>query len=261
MFTLVTGAGAPALVFVHGFACDHTDWDAQIEAFAATHLVLACDLRGHGDTPAGSAECSIASCGADVAALLAERQLANAVLVGHSLGCRVVLEAFRVASARVAGIVLVDGSRMGTGDPAQAEEAMRAAMEFVGYPAFAEALFTQMFLRPSTVATRIVGRAKRLPGAIGAALFPSMVRWDAANMERVLASIRVPLMIVQSTTIGTDRKRVPMGEGETSPWFDLVRRLVPHARLEVIAGVGHFPQIEAPARVNALLAEFVGAIA
>jgi pimeloyl-ACP methyl ester carboxylesterase len=261
MFTLAAGSGAPPLVFVHGFACDHTDWSAQVETLAARHAVLACDLRGHGQTPGDPSECSIATYGADVAALVEERQLANAVLVGHSLGCRVVLEAFRVGPARIAGIVLVEGSRMGTGDPAQAEEAMRTAIEFVGFPAFAEALFNQMFLRPSTDATRIVGRAKRLPGAIGAALFPSMVRWDAASMEQVLGSVRVPLMVVQSTTINTDRKRVPLRAGETTPWLDLVRRLVPHSRIEVILGVGHFPQIEASARVNALLAEFVGALA
>ena len=28
------GAGGPALVFVHGFACDATDWRAQVTSFA-----------------------------------------------------------------------------------------------------------------------------------------------------------------------------------------------------------------------------------
>ena len=261
MFTLATGTGAPPLVFVHGFTCDHTDWGAQIAAFAPRHAVLACDLRGHGQTPGDPADCSIETCGADVAALLAERELPPAVLVGHSMGCRVVLEAYRAAPGRVAGLALIDGSRMGTGDPEQAAEAMRTAIDFVGFESFAEALATQMFLRPSTHATRIVGRAKRLPAAIGAALFPAMARWDAAKMEVVLGSVRVPLMIVQSTTINADKKRVAMKAGETTPWLDLARRLVPHVRVEVIAGVGHFSQIEAPERVNALLADFVGALA
>ena len=45
------GRGAPALVFVHGFACSHHDWQAQIEHFGKTHEVVACDLRAHGATP------------------------------------------------------------------------------------------------------------------------------------------------------------------------------------------------------------------
>ena len=261
MFVRCAGSGMPELVLVHGFACDHTDWAAQVAEFGGTQAVLACDLRGHGQTPGDPADCSIETLGADVAQLVMQRDLKEAILVGHSLGCRVVLEAYGRASDRVAGVVLIDGSRLGVGDPAQAEEAMRAAIDFVGFPAFADALFKGMFFRPGPDATRIVGRAKRLPGAIGTALFPRMARWDAARMDAALDAMRVPLMVIQSTTLNLDRKRVPMKEGETTPWLDLVRKRVPTARIEVIAGVGHFPQIEVPGRVNALLADFVGSLA
>jgi pimeloyl-ACP methyl ester carboxylesterase len=177
------------------------------------------------------------------------------------MGCRVALEAYGRAPDRFAGLVLIDGSRLGDGDPAQAEDAMRTAVDFLGYPAFAEALFKGMFFRPSTEATRIVGRAKGLSAEIGAALFPRMGRWDAARMDAALGAVRVPLMVIQSTTLNMDRKRVPLKAGETTPWLELVRRRVPGARIEVIAGAGHFSQIEVPARVNALLADFVGSLA
>jgi pimeloyl-ACP methyl ester carboxylesterase len=262
MFVRSAGSGMPEMVLVHGFGCDHTDWAAQIAEFGGTQAVLACDLRGHGETPGGDpADCSIETLGADVARLVVQRGLKEAILVGHSLGCRVVLEAYGGAADRIAGVVLIDGSRLGVGDPAQAEEAMRAAIDFVGFPAFADALFKGMFFRPGPDAARIVGRAKRLRSEIGAALFPRMARWDAARMDAALDAIRVPLMVIQSTTMNADRKRVPMKAGETTPWLDLVRKRVPTARIEVIAGVGHFPQIEVPARVNTLLADFVGSLA
>ncbi|MDA0225577.1 MAG: alpha/beta fold hydrolase, partial [Proteobacteria bacterium] len=105
------GAGDPALVFVHGFACSHSDWAAQVPHFAPTRAVLACDLRGHGATPGRAEECTLENYGADVAALVSALALKRAVLVGHSMGCRVVLEAARAAPDRVAGLVLVDGSR------------------------------------------------------------------------------------------------------------------------------------------------------
>lgn len=261
MFVQAAGSGVPEMVFVHGFTCDHTDWAAQVAEFGGAQAVLACDLRGHGQTPGDPADCSIERLGADVAQLVRSRDLKEAILVGHSMGCRVVLEAYRGAPERVAGLVLIDGSRMGTGDPAQAEEAMRAAIDFVGFPAFADALCKGMFFRPSTDATRIVGRAQRVSGAIGGALFPSMARWDAGRMDAALDAVRVPLMVIQSTTLSPERKRVQLKEGETAPWLDLVRRRVPGARIEVIAGSSHFPQIDAPARVNALLADFVGSLA
>jgi pimeloyl-ACP methyl ester carboxylesterase len=251
-----TGRGAPPLVFVHGFACSHEDWRAQLELFASSHEVVACDLRGHGTTPGRPHECSIEHYGGDVAALLANLELPASILVGHSMGCRVVLEAARLDPQRVAGLVLVDGSRIGSGDPAEAEAAARAAIESAGYAAFARKFFSDMFLAPSEEAERIIARAMRLPAEIGAALLPRMVRWDAENMDRTLAAVRAPLMAIQSTYVNAERKRVPLQKGETTPWLELLRAKAPGARIEVVPGVGHFSQLEAAGTVNRLIASF-----
>jgi len=256
MHCLRAGEGAPPMVFVHGFACAHEDWQAQTDLFSKTNQVVACDLRAHGRTPGAPGDCSIERYGADVAELLGTLR-SPAVLTGHSMGCRVVLEANRLAPEKVAAIVLVDGSRMGSGDPHQAADAMRAAIEFAGFEAFADALFRQMFLDASAPdALRIIERAKRLPSDVGAALFPSMARWDASRVVTALAAVRSPLLAIQSTTMSPERKRSPMHAGQASPWLDLLRAHVPAARVEILPGLGHFPQIEAAERVNALLSEF-----
>jgi pimeloyl-ACP methyl ester carboxylesterase len=52
---------------------------------------------------------SIVRCGADVAEVMQALAPPPAVLVGHSMGCRVVVEAVMQATDRVAGVVLVDG--------------------------------------------------------------------------------------------------------------------------------------------------------
>jgi pimeloyl-ACP methyl ester carboxylesterase len=253
MYCLRAGKGAPPFVFVHGFACAHEDWRAQTEHFSKNHLVLACDLRGHGRTPGAPGECSIERFGADVAELLGTLD-APAVLVGHSMGCRVVLEANRLVPQRVAALGLVDGSRMGAGDPHQAGEAMRVAIEFAGFKTFADALFRQMFVEPSAPhAVPIIDRAKRLPADVGTALFPSMARWDAGTFISAVAAVRCPLLAIQSTSMSPERKRTPMRPGHTSPWLELLREQVAGARIEILPGLGHFPQIEAPDRVNALL--------
>src|SRR4051812_5311544 len=141
------GRGSPALVFVHGFACSLEDWHFQLSEFQQNHEVVACDLRGHGKTPGRPQECSIEHYGGDVAALVNNLELESCVLVGHSMGCRVVLEANRLIPDKVAGLVLVDGSRNATGDPDLAEAGARATVEKMGYPTFAETLFRQMFFK------------------------------------------------------------------------------------------------------------------
>ncbi len=87
----------------------------------------------------------------------------------------------------------------------------------------------------------------------GAALFPRLVRWDAERMEQALAAVKLPLLVIQSTYLNAERKRVALKPGESTPWFELVRRHAPQARIEIVPGAGDFPQLEAPQLVNKLL--------
>ena len=91
-----TGSGTPPLVFVHGFACSSDDWGLQIKELKKQFEIVACDLRGHGQTQGRPQECTIENFGGDVAALVSVLHLDKPILIGHSMGCRVVLEAARV---------------------------------------------------------------------------------------------------------------------------------------------------------------------
>ena len=255
-----SGRGSPALVFVHGLACSHGDWQAQLEFFSKINEVVACDLRAHGMTPGRPHECSIEHYGGDVAALLTNLDLSRVILVGHSMGCRVVLEAARLDPERIAGIALVDGSRQGTGDADAAERNAQAALEAKGYAGFMRPFFEAMFLQKSALSESVVERALRLPEDVGSALFPRIARWDAGSMEAAVCAVRVPVLAVQSTYVNTERKRVPMRPGDTTPWLDLLKEHVKDLRIEILDGVGHFSQLEAPERLNHLLRGFLEAV-
>ncbi len=248
------GRGAPALVFVHGFACTHEDWQSQLAYFQRTHAVVACDLRGHGRTPGRPPECSIEHYGGDVAALVNNLELARCVLVGHSMGCRVVLEAARLIPDKVAGIVLVDGSRNATRDPDAAEAAARGTIEKLGYAPFAEMLFRQMFFKPSAQADAIVARALKASAEFGPVLWPRITRWDAGQMDAAFAALRAPVLAIQSTTRNAELKRAPLKPGESSPWIDYLRSR--GAKVEIVPDTGHFTQLEAPQTVNRLISAF-----
>ena len=258
MHYLRAGSGAPPLVFVHGFGCSHEDWLLQTNELKSRFEVVACDLRGHGLTPGRPHECSIENYGGDVAALLLNLNLEKSILVGHSMGCRVVLEAAGLASGRVAGLVLIDGSRLASGgDPDAAERTAKAAIAKSGYEAFADNLFRQMFFSPSPLAEAIVARAARQLAEIGPELWPRMARWDAAQMDAALAAVSAPMLVIQSTTRDPVLlRRSPLKRGESSPWLDLLKEKVENVKIEIVPGVGHFTQLEAPGAVNRLIQEF-----
>jgi len=252
MHFIRAGQGAPPILFVHGFACSHEDWKFQLDYFSKTHEVVACDLRGHGQTPGRPQECSIEHYGGDVAALVNNLELRNVVLVGHSMGCRVVLEAARLVAKRVSALVLVDGSRNATGDPDAAEKSARATLDKLGYAAFAETLFRQMFLKPSAEADAIVARALKSSAEFGPELWPRVTRWDAGSMDAAFAAIRVPVLAIQSTTRNAQLQRTALKPGDTSPWLDFLKKF-PNVKTEIVADTGHFTQLEAPQQVNRLI--------
>ncbi len=252
------GQGSPPIVFVHGFGCARSDWDAQVAYFSPRHETVAVDLGGHGTSPGGPEHAKIETHGADVAALIDNLQLAPAVLVGHSMGCRVVLEAAQRSPSRVKAIILVDGSRLGeTGS--KAWEARAKAIQEQGYAKFITAAFSQMFGPDyeKSKAAAIIKRAVDRDPAIAGPLFADIGRYDSEHMDRVLAATRVPLMAIQTTVTRPDGKRLAMAKGETTPYLDLLRAKLQDPRIEIIPGIGHFPQLERVAETNALMEDFI----
>jgi pimeloyl-ACP methyl ester carboxylesterase len=252
----VTGQGRPPIVFVHGFACAHTDWDAQVAHFSPRHQSIAVDLRGHGASPGTAAECSIERYGADVAEVMRTLALPPAVLVGHSMGCRVVIEAALQAPAHTAAVILVDGSQFA------AEMAAILQQRFAtpdGYATMTGSIFQDMFTARSepTVAASVIERARRLPRPIGEKMLTDLQRYDAGRLTRCLASLCVPVMALQATYSNAQRERRTMSTGQTTPYLDLLRASVPSARIEIIADTGHFPQLDASAQTNALIDRFL----
>ena len=142
---LVDGSGLPPIVFVHGFGCSSTDWLAQIEHFSPRNMTVAVDLPGHGATPPPTEPASIALAGRELAALVEALCLPPAVFVGHSMGCRVVLEAALRAPERVAGIVLLDGSRF----PPHSDRAFENRFVAGEYRDLVHGMFGQMFTASS----------------------------------------------------------------------------------------------------------------
>jgi pimeloyl-ACP methyl ester carboxylesterase len=170
------------------------------------------------------------------------------------MGCRVVLEAARLVPKRVSRLVLVDGSRNAAGDPDTAEKNARETVEKLGYAAFAETLFRQMFFKSSRQADAIVARAVKGSAAFGPELWPRVTRWDAGSMDAAFAALRVPVLAIQSTTRNAQLQRAPLKPGDTSPWLDYVKSK--GAKVEIIPDTGHFTQLEAPDQVNRLIREF-----
>lgn len=97
------------VVFVHGMACSADIWDAQLAHTGQTRRAIAIDLRGHGaSTPPADDDYSVASCAADLLAVLEALELDQIALVSHSFGSCVALAVAAAQPNAIAQLVLVD---------------------------------------------------------------------------------------------------------------------------------------------------------
>jgi pimeloyl-ACP methyl ester carboxylesterase len=104
------GVKAPVLL------CDGIGCDGYVWRYLRQDLTDRCALhphyRGHGRTaaPRDPQRVTIEDLADDVASVLDDALVDNAVLVGHSMGVQVALETYRRHPDRVSGLVLVCGS-------------------------------------------------------------------------------------------------------------------------------------------------------
>ena len=100
-------AAKPTLIFIHGVLNDHSVWILQ-SRYLAHHgwNVLAVDLPGHCRS-AGDPPVTVEEAADFILALMTAAGLEKAVLVGHSFGALITLEAASRAPHRVSQLILV----------------------------------------------------------------------------------------------------------------------------------------------------------
>lgn len=101
------GQGEMTLLFVHGWNLNKSYWTAQIENFSGNNRIIAIDLPGFGDSSFSNESYSIDAYAAALRSMIDQLDLKNVVLIGHSMGGRVVLEAAQ-QNDRVIALVGVD---------------------------------------------------------------------------------------------------------------------------------------------------------
>ena len=241
----VRGKGEPALVFVHGWCCDRRYWDAQLPHFARKYEVLAIDLAGHGESGLDRREWTMAAFGEDVVAVVNRLAHDKVVLVGHSMGGAVILEAARRMPERIIGLVGVDTLQDFEEKLTQEQiEEMLAPLR----SNFAEATrnFVPSMFTPNsdpTLVERIANDMSSAPQEVGLGALQGYVDFQNNEIMRVLRAVRAPI-----TCIPSDRNPTNI---ESNQGY------APSFRAKIMSGVGHFNMIEDPETFNRLLEETI----
>jgi pimeloyl-ACP methyl ester carboxylesterase len=232
-------SGLPVL-FVHSLGGNGGQWALQLDHLRRTRRAVALDLRGHGDSdPAEDGDYSIEALAGDVAAVADQLALRRFVLAGHSLGGSVAIEYAGRHPERVAALLLVDPNGDQSQIPrAQAESFVRSIA--ADPHAEMEWHFRQILAHGEPSASRWV--LEDLHKTDEAALMGGFESSFKHRPLPALARFGGPKL-----TVVSDMNTLPYS----------LHKLVPDLRMRLVAGTGHWLQMDRPGVVNDLLDELI----
>jgi pimeloyl-ACP methyl ester carboxylesterase len=264
------GRGGPAVVLTDGIGCAGYIWARLAPDLARTRRVLHWNYRGHGrsDPPRDLADSTVEGCVDDLLAVLDAAGEERAVLVGHSMGVQIALEAHRRAPERVVGLVLVCGAPGRLLDDFHDSGLLR-----VGFP-YARAFFERWPTAAAAVFRTVVRSEIAMEYALAFEVDRQRIRPrdlrryfdDLSNVDpgvfvRLLESaeahdasdhlpdVHVPTLVVAGERDGFTPMRLSLGMAEAIPGSELV----------VLSGGTHAGPIEQPALVSRRVRAFLAA--
>jgi pimeloyl-ACP methyl ester carboxylesterase len=171
-------------------------------------------------------------------------------LVGHSMGARVAVEAFRLAPERIDRIALLS-TGIHPVRPGEAEA--RHRMCEVGRAQGVDALVEQ-WLPPMVAPTRrndstLMAPLRAMCREVGAEAFAAQIEalLHRPAVEPVLPQITCPAMVA----VGGEDRWSPPAQHQA------IAAALPNARLHVMEGAGHMLPAEAPDLLNATIADWL----
>ena len=236
----VTGNGDKALVFVHGWGGNRHYWNKTRDDLAKDFKVVTVDLGGHGQSGMGRADWTMKAFGGDVASVVKKLNLKDVILVGHSMGGAVDIEAARQLPGRVIALIGVDTyqdlvQRMPDEQVDQFLAAFRA-----DFPA-TTAKFVKMMFPPdadSVVEAEVAEDLSAAPPIVAISALGNVLRYDGVAG---LKDVRLPIRCINADLYPTN--------------VDTNRTVAESFEVRYMPGYGHFLFLENPAAFNEQLRE------
>jgi pimeloyl-ACP methyl ester carboxylesterase len=259
---------APVLLLVHGTGAWTGTWAGNVQAMqAAGYRVVALDLPPFGfSEPPASGDYSRQAQARRILAVARQLGPQPVTLLGHSFGGGPAAEAAMLEPARIQHLVLVDAAIGLHEEPVPRCESGGAAATLLAWPGLrtllvgavgTEPAFSSFWLEQFVARKEVVTTARtaiyqqpfvtrRFSGGLGdwAYQFATSCEPAASTRPAGFRQLQVPVSLVW----GRLDTITPLAQGER------LQQLLPRARLTVLQGVGHIPQIEDAAGFNFAIA-------
>ena len=237
----VQGKGDIALLLVHCWCCDRSFWDGQVPELVKNYTVVTLDLAGHGESGTNRKEWTMKAFGQDVAAVVNRLKLKKVILIGHSMGGPVAVEAAYLLPKQVIGIIAVDTllnveQKFSKEQYEQFMAPMRQDFK-KGTETFLRAWMFTPNSDPALV-DKVVNKMTSAKPEIALGAWEGMFNYD---LPGAMDKIKVPFRLIIADKFPCDA--------------EAGKRHAVSFEVKVMKGVGHFLMMEDPGTFNQLLAQ------
>lgn len=265
-----TSAAGPVALLLHGTGASTHSWRDFAPLLAPHFTVLMIDLPGHAFSglPA-AAQMSLPGMARAIGALMHTLGVAPALIVGHSAGAAIAAQMALAGAAQEQGQAQVPGhvrpraiaSLNGAWLPlgGVSGRVFSPVAKLMALNPLVPRLFSWLAQDASAVARLIDGTGSQIdavgarqygrlvanPGHVAGAL-QMMANWDLAALQVQLPALAVPVLLLT----GSNDRTVPPAQALQ------VAGLLPGARVQRLAGLGHLAHEEQPALVARAVLEF-----
>lgn len=240
------GEGKPVLILVHGWANDRTIWDTQVAHFSQKYEVINLDLPGFGESGNKREKFTIESFGDDVATVIQQLGLEQAVLVGFSMGGPVVIEAAIRVPGQVTGVVLVDDLHDVEAKipPEAIGDTVAFFLDVVTNPTN-EKLVGGDFYTKNTEASfnRIAAILEGGPSVGWKESLSDAIKWASEDCIESISRVQAPIISINSDLRPTN--------------VEAFRKYVPTYQVKIVPDTGHLVMRDAPDAFNRMLEESI----
>jgi 3-oxoadipate enol-lactonase len=246
--------GAPALIFLHSFPFNKSMWNSQVKALEDSYRIIACDIRGHGNSGAGGRDFSIELFVSDLIALMDILKIKKTAVCGLSMGGYIALRAVEDYPERFDALILSDTNCIA--DTSEVKEKRMTAIDSIrknGVEKYADESIKNFFAAESftdraeeiaAVREMIVETPEQ---SLVSTLLALSVRKETCSK---LAAIKIPVLIM----VGKEDKITPPSAAQS------MHEIINGSYLHIIEHSGHLSNLENPGEFNALLKKFLAPV-
>jgi 3-oxoadipate enol-lactonase len=245
---------APVIILIHGFPFNKSMWNKQVDMLIETYRVIAYDIRGHGNSVAGTEDFSIELFVDDLLSLMNSLKIETAMLCGLSMGGYIALNAIQNFPKRFNALILCDTNC--TADSPEAKEKRMMTIEGIekyGIEYYANKSLENLFASESFVTNKekiavvkamIMGTSVQ---SLSRTLFALARRKETcANLHR----ISIPVLIL----VGKEDKITPPEAAQQ------MQKNIKGSILNIIEHAGHLSNIENSFEFNSQLRKFISSV-